>query len=67
MLDRTIAENIYRIASDEIIKQGHSGVNTITMMKLELEKVGIDYSDYFYAEDNKMYFNLKRWERHFLT
>ena len=66
MLDRIIAEQIYKDAEEEIKQAGRSSFKTIDNMKKEVEKVGLDYSDYFYPEGEAMMFNLKRWKRHFL-
>ena len=53
-------------AKAEIQKAGRSSFQTIDNMKKEVEKHGLDYSDYFYPEGENMMFNLKRWKRHFL-
>ena len=66
-MDKAIAEQIYKDAEEEIKKAGRSSVQMITRMKEEVEKIGGDYSDYFYPEGEAMMFNLKRWKRHFLS
>ena len=67
MIEKAIAEHICKVAEDELLKCGHSSVHTITLMKTAVEEIGKDYSDYFYPDNGKMIFNLKRWKRHFLN
>jgi len=66
MLEKTIAEKLHKIAEDELLEKGFSSFETIYNMKKVVEKANIDYLTYFYSENGKMIFNLKRWKRHFL-
>ena len=66
MIDRNIAEHIYKVAADEMAAFGSNRWQTISLMKAAVEKVGKDYADYFYSEGNRFFLNLKRWQHHFL-
>ena len=66
MLDKSIAEHIYKVAEDELLNKGETGFHTILLMKEAVNAIGKTEYDYFYPDGEKMMFNLKRWKRHFL-
>ncbi len=66
MIDRNIAEHIYKVAADEIAAFGSNRWQTISLMKAAVEKVGKDYSDFFYSEGNRLFLKMEKWQRFFL-
>ena len=67
MIDKGVAERIHSIALAELEKDGCSSVGTISLMKKEIEAIGGNFAEFFWAADGKLFFNLKRWERCFLS